>query len=542
MEEWTEVSTLGELLARAAGVHPDRDAIVFPEERRSYRELLDGARHVARGLWALGVRPGQNVAILMPNCMEFVEAFFGATLLGAVIVPLNARYRIAELGYVIENADAACVLTTDRVAEHVDFTGVLRGSLPSLGTAPDPANLELPEAPRLKCAAVLHGEDRPGFLGREGFDALAEQAPSLDDLRQHVRIRDVATILYTSGTTSHPKGCMLTHEAIVRTAAARVVERLVHADEERLWCPCPLFHVGAILPLIGCVTFADTFMTMTHFEPGPALEMIERERATTLWPLFPAFTNALIDHPDFARTDVSRVKQLPTVGAPENLRTVQRAFPQARVMNAFGMTETAAIITLPAHADTLEQRTDWCGQPFRGIELDVVDPDTGASLPPHTMGEIIVRGYCVLEGYYRDPQKTADSIDADGWFHTGDLGILDPDGRIMFRGRLKDMLKVGGENVAAVEIEAYIGDHPAVRHVEVVGIPDPRLDEVPVAFVELYDFGELTEDDVIAFCRDRIARYKVPRHVRFVQEWPMSATKVNKVALRERIGAELAAA
>jgi fatty-acyl-CoA synthase/long-chain acyl-CoA synthetase len=287
----------------------------------------------------------------------------------------------------------------------------------------------------------------------------------------------------------------------------------------------------------------DTFMTMTHFDPGVALEQIESERATTLWPLFPAFTQALIEHPRFEHVDVSRVRQLPTVGPPQALRAVQEAFPDARVLNAFGMTEASAIITLPEHGDDLAQRTEWCGAPFRGIEIAIADPDSGEHLDPHEMGEILVRGYCILEGYYRDPQKTAEALDEEGWLHTGDLGLTDADGRVAFRGRLKDMLKVGGENVAAVEIEAFVRTHAAVRHVEVVGAPDARLDEVPVAFVETYSGHEVTERELIAHCADRIARYKVPRHVRFVEpgEWPMSATKVDKNALRTRIRTELVA-
>ncbi|MQA17472.1 MAG: AMP-binding protein, partial [Pseudonocardiaceae bacterium] len=269
----------------------------------------------------------------------------------------------------------------------------------------------------------------------------------------------------------------------------------------------------------------------------------ERARATTLWPLFPAFTRGLIDHPLFSATDLGRVKQLPTVGPPEMLLAAQRAFPHARVMNAYGMTETSAIIVLPEHGESLEHRVEWSGTPFRGIEARIIDPETGGPAHPGEIGELLVRGYCILDGYYREPQKTADTIDDEGWLHTGDLCLMDEEGRVAFRGRLKDMLKVGGENVAALEIEAFISSHSAVRHVEVVGVPDPRLDEVPVAFVEVYDGDGITEDALIEFCEGSLASYKVPRHIRFVEpyEWPMSATKVDKTALRERIQEELGA-
>jgi fatty-acyl-CoA synthase/long-chain acyl-CoA synthetase len=545
MERWTEVSAVGDLLVRTATREPARDAIVLPEGRRSFAELLAAARHTARGLWSLGVRRGDHVGILMNNSLEFCEAFFATAMLGGVIVPVSTRFKTHELAYVVENADLVTILTTSAPDAHIDFVGLLHEALPGLADNADPARLDVAVAPRLSSAVLLNGAGRPGFLGRAAFDerAASEPAPGpADEQYLHVRLRDPAAIIYTSGTTSHPKGCVLSHEAVTRTAVARAVERLEEAADERVWCPCPLFHVGAIAPLVGSVALGHTFMTMGHFEPRAALTMIEGEHATTLWPLFPAFTQSLIDHPDFARFDLSRVRQMPTVGTPEALAATQRAFPQARVFNAYGMTETCAIITLPERGDTPEQCQEWCGRPYDGIELAIADADSGAHLPADQMGEVLVRGYCVLDAYYRDPHKTAEAIDLDGWFHTGDLGLLDPDGRLAFRGRLKDMLKVGGENVAAVEVEAFLSSHAAVRHVEIVGTPDRRLDEVPVAFVETRPGAAVTEEDLIEYCRGRIASYKIPRHVRFISadEWPMSATKVNKAALRERITQELA--
>jgi fatty-acyl-CoA synthase/long-chain acyl-CoA synthetase len=544
MHRWVEVSALGDLLVRTATRHPERDAIVVPEGRRTFAELLEAARHTARGLWSLGVRRGDHVGILMHNSLELCEAFFATVLLGGVVVPISTRFKTNELAYVVENADLVTILTTDDPDGHADFVGLLHESLPGLAESADPTDVRAASAPRLTSAVLLRGAGRSGFLDRSAFDerAAAEPSPApADEQHLYVRLRDPAAIIYTSGTTSNPKGCVLSHEALTRTAVARAVERLEEAEDERVWCPCPLFHVGAIAPLVGSIALGHTFMTMGHFEPGAALAMIENERATTLWPLFPAFTQSLIDHPDFERHDLRRVRQMPTVGPPEALAATQRAFPQARVFNAYGMTETCAIITMPERGDTPEQSFAWCGRPYDGIELAIADPESGAHLSVGELGEVLVRGYCILEGYYRDPHKTAEAIDLDGWFHTGDLGLLDRDGRLAFRGRLKDMLKVGGENVAAVEVEAFLSSHAGVRHAEVVGAPDRRLDEVPVAFVEPRPGVAVTEDELIAYCRGRIASYKVPRYVRFVtaDEWPMSATKVNKAVLRERIAKEL---
>jgi acyl-CoA synthetase (AMP-forming)/AMP-acid ligase II len=536
---WVAVTSLGDLLVRGAGQHPDRAALVMPGTRRTYAELLEGARQVARGLWALGIRRGDHVGILMPNCVEFVEAFFGTALLGAVVVPIHARYREAELGYVIENADLACLLTTDLIDEHVDFAALLRRSLPGLGAATDSARLQLAGAPRLRTVVTLRGSGGDGLLGRAEFDALAAEADSTaaDVQRFHVRVRDVATIIYTSGTTSNPKGCMLTHEAVVRSAAARARERLTVGDHDVYWSAGPLFHIGSLAPFLACMDVAGTYLTATHYEPGEALAMMEREGVTSAWPLFPAIVQALLTHPDFDPEALRELTSLVLVGPAALLHRTQERLPQARLVNACGMTETAAMYALSGLDDSPAERAETGGTPLRGIEVRIIDVNTGEDVPDGTVGEILVRGYPVMEGYHRDPVKTAEALDEDGWLHTSDLYVREPRGHYTFFGRLKDMLKVGGENVAAVEIEAFLSQHPAVRLAEVVGMPDERLDEVPVAFVELHAGRELAEEDLIEFCRGRIAGFKIPHAVRFVApgDWPMSATKVDKGALRRAL-------
>jgi fatty-acyl-CoA synthase/long-chain acyl-CoA synthetase len=539
MTDWIETSPVGDLLVRAAALQPERDALVFPDERFSYSELLDGARHVARGLSELGVRPGDHVGLLMPNCQEFVEALFGVSLLGAVIVPINARYKLTELGYVIENADLVAVLTSNVIEEHVDFTEVLRVSLPSLASSPDPAKLDLPEAPRLRTAVMLRGEGQPGFLGRKAFDELAARADAdaVEQLRHRVRVRDTATILYTSGTTSHPKGCMLTHEALSRGSVLRLRERLSVGEHDVFWSAGPLFHIGSLQLFLGSVGAYGTYLADAHFDPGRALRMMSEEGVTSAWPWFPAIIQSLINEPTFAPEMLSSLRTMMLIGPTALLERVESLFPWARLINGCGMTETAGLYAISELDDSSEQRTSTGGTMVQGVEARIVDVATGEDLPPGEVGEILVRGYVTMSGYYRDPEKTADALDADGWLHTNDLYIRRQSGHLTFQGRAKDMLKVGGENVAAVEIEAFLAEHPAVRLAEVVGIPDPRLDEVPVAFVELLPGQELETDELIDFCRGRIAAWKVPRAVYIVEagEWPMSATKVDKGALRTRL-------
>lgn len=540
--QWVEVSSLADLLVRSAERSPDRAALVFPTERRTYRELLAAARHIARGLHRLGVRRGEHVGLLMPNCTEYVESLFAVALLGAVAVPINTRYRTVELRYLVQHADLVAVLTTDRVRTHVDFAELLRDTLPGLTDALDPTRLELPEAPALRTAVMLRGGDESGLLGRSAFDQLAGSADAglVDELHTHVRLRDVAMIVYTSGTTSHPKGCMLTHEAVTRTALARVTERFPRSDPDVFWASGPLFHIAAMAPFLAAIGLGGTYVTDTYFDAAVAVELMVREGVTSMWPTFPAVMQALLEQPGFVPATLPRLQSILLIGPPALTRRGQLHFPGTPFINMCGMTETAAMYAVNLPTDSDEQRATTGGTPLRGIEVRLVDVDTGLDLPAgDRVGELLVRGYCTMEGYYRDPDQTALALDADDWLHTGDLYTRSISGHLAFNGRLKDMLKVGGENVAAIEVESLLVEHPAVKVAEVVGAPDERLDEVPVAFVELHRNEHTAAEDLIAFCRGRIASFKVPRDVHFLaaDDWPMSATKIDKVALRRRVAA-----
>jgi acyl-CoA synthetase (AMP-forming)/AMP-acid ligase II len=294
--------------------------------------------------------------------------------------------------------------------------------------------------------------------------------------------------------------------------------------------------------MIFCFDLGATLISMLHFEPGAALAQIEKERATWLYTVFPPIAMALIRHPDMAERDLSAVRGLLNVAPPDTLRLMQDAFrPAVQVGGHFGMTECAGAITCNEWEASEEHQAETCGPGLPGVEVRVVDPETGAPLGPHQTGELQIRGYGVFEGYYRQPEQTAEMFDAEGWLRSGDQGRMDDDGRVTYLGRLKDMLKVGGENVAPSEIESHLSTHPAVKLVQVVGAPDERLDEVPAAFIELVPGRDLSAEDAVEFCRGQIASFKVPRHVRFVssEEWPMSATKIQKFRLQERIAKEL---
>ncbi len=541
---WQEVLRFADLLTRATERDPDHEAVVFPDSRVTYKELEARAFAVAASLLALGIRPRSRVGILMSNCIEFVELLFGISLIGGVMVPINARFAPRELAYVVENGDLELIVTSDRVVEHVDYVARLHEALPRLLDLPPGAELGLREAPDLRRVVLFGAREAPGMTAGEEFAALAERAGDETVLAYHRQtpVRSPSLMMYTSGTTAMPKGCVLSHEALVRTfvVAGRTKFRLT--PEDRFWDPLPMFHMSAILPLIGVFDGGATFVSMAHFNPDSALRMLDEERITISFATFPAITQALLNHPDYRPDRWRHIRIVNNVAPPETLREMQRRMPHSVQISSYGLTECGGVVAFSDPEDTLEQRCTSSGIPFDGVEVEIRDLDTGKPAPPDQPGEIVVRGYCVFDGYHKDPEKTAQAVDTDGWFHTGDIGSLSPEGRISYLGRTKDMLKVGGENVAAIEIESYLATHPAVSIAAVVGVPDSKYMEVPAAFIELRPGVHATEADMIEFCRQGLARFKVPRYVRFVTEWPMSATKIQKYRLQADLSQELAQA
>ena len=538
------VTTMGDLLLSAADRDPNKTALVFPECSYTYAELAARAIRRARSLQALGVRPRDHVGILMPTCPEFVELYFAIALCGAVIVPINARYRSGEIGYVVENADLVTLLTTDAVADQVNFVERLEGALPDLSTQKNPLALRIKGAPKLRNVVLYGRGDRPGFVSEKDFDAAADRVPEIEvhKTRLRTRVRDVALMLYTSGTTANPKGCLITHEAQVRNSIALGRHRYRLTREDSLWSPLPMFHIAAVLPMLAIFDVGGTYLTMGYFDAGVALKMLEDHKVTATYPSFVTIMQGLIYHPDFAKRDLSSIRLMNSnfaVQPPGVAEPIMKAMPAAVQVGSFGMTEASGTVSTGSPGEPESQRITRLGRPLPGLEVRVIDPTTGADKPVGERGEVLVRGYSLFEGYYRDPVKSAEALDRDGWFHTGDIGSLDAQGTILFHGRFKDMLKVGGENVAAAEIEAQLQKHKAVKLAQVVGIPDAKYAEVPAAFVELQPGESATEAELIEFCRRDVAGFKVPRHVRFVTEWPMSSSKIQKFKLRTALVEEL---
>lgn len=532
--------TLAHVLRDRADAHPDRTLVSFPDAEVSYGELYRRARAMAKGLIAAGLRPGGHVAILMPNTPTYTVLMFAIHLAGGVAVPINARFRRRELRYVLVHSDVEVLVTTDRVDEHADFTSLVAAALPELVGHSGTGDLSLADAPRLR-RILLDGEKEVGFA--QPLSWLAEAGAGVADaavdgaLAQR-RAEDIALLLYTSGTTANPKGCLITHDALLRSWSA-YADLVDMREGEAMWTPCPFFHVGGIGVTVAALVKGATMMSMGYFDPEDALKHIEQRRAEHLFPAFPPLTLGLLRTPSYDAERLGFVRTVLNVAPAETQGMIEGVLPQGAVLlTDFGMTEGAGMVTATPLDCPDEDRLGRNGDPLPGIDVRIADPDSPETvLPADTPGEIQFRGINAFRAYYKDPATTEATILDGGWVRTGDLGSMNDRGSLLFLGRIKDMLKVGGENVTPLEVEAHLSTHPAVQLVQVVGRPSEKYGEEPVAFVQLADGTSATEEELIAFCHGEMASYKVPREVRFVTEWPMSATKIQKFRLRKLLDA-----
>ena len=523
-----ETIRFAEVLLRGARRHPDRDCIVVGDERVTYAELEAQARRVGRSLIALGIERGDRVGILMANGLDFTDLLFGASLIGATPVLYNARFKAREIAHVTADAGIKMVVTNEISEEYTDYVELLNKA-------------EVQKAPSMRHQIFLGAGHREGFMDRDTFCGVADSVDPGEVEKRHAgtAITDTALMFYTSGTTAMPKGCPLDHIVLQHAGVVGGTDRLRLIEGDVIWNPLPMFHSAFTQPLTGILHVGGTLVSMAHFDPDDALDLITRERVTVAFPAFPTITLQILHHPRYTPETLSGVRVMLNVGPPEELVAMQALMPHTTQVTCFGMSECGGSVAMCNLKDPLPLRSECSGKALPGIEIEVRDPKTGETLAHGEPGEIVARGRGVFSGYYNDPDKTEAAFWEGGWFRTGDLGVLDAEGRVTFRGRLKDMLKVGGENVAAVEIEGYLALHPAVKLAQVVGLRDEKYGEVPVAFIELVPDAATTETEIIDFCRGEIASFKIPQHVRFVEDWPMGATKILKSALRERILAEM---
>jgi fatty-acyl-CoA synthase len=525
------------MLREAAAVRADTAALVFPDMRLTYAELLERATWRARELRALGVGSGDTFGLVLPNSPELIEFLIGGCMIGAIAVPINIRFKSHELAHVFTDAGLRVVITTDDVDEHTNFKELLYETLPAVAQAADPLDLSLQAAPSLRTIVLLSEKEAPGMLNAPALRALARDVtePTESDAPAE---EDPLLVMYTSGTTANPKGCITTNGALVRNARA-IADRFHVPADDVWWDPLPMFHMGAILLMSVVFSRGATFVGMRHFDADVAFDQFEELPITVLYPLFPTITLTLMHHPRFDRSLFKHVRVIESVSPPDMQKQIHEAFAPAILVSAYGITECCGSVAYNHLDDPLEKRLTTCGHPVEGWEVRIVDPDSGDVLPAGEQGELLVRGPNRFVRYFGEQSLTDAVVEPEGWFHTGDRCSLDDDGRLLYHGRIKDMLKVGGENVSALEVESFLATCPAIKMAQVIGIPDDRLLEVPAAFVELVPGATISEQEVIDFCAGKIARFKIPRYVRTIEEWPMSSTKVQKFRLRDQLLEEL---
>jgi len=535
---WINVTSLGDLMDMQAEKYGDKDAIVFPDGRYSYQDIATYAQNISKALLALGVEPGDRVGYFLQECIDTIGIIIGAAKIGAVTAPINSRFKTTELEQVIVHAGMKVIFTSSP-AVATDFNGLINETFPQIAESPS-QHLDFPEAPELEALITLDDIERPGTFNLSDVDEMALTI-SDDDVaakQAGVRVRDTAIIMYTSGTTAMPKGAMLSHESFSRYASS-VKERMVLTEDDIFWAALPMFHIGGVAFVLASLFVGSTFIHTGNYNPDVALQQIRDERPTVVLPAFETIWVPVVNHPNREEDDFDSVRVVMVVGVPERLRQFQEQTPHAPILNCFGQTEVCAFLSLSELDDDPELRFTKGGFPMPGMEAEVHDPDTGEVLPNGSVGELWYRGPNMFDGYFRDQELTKEVFDGRGFFKTGDICEIDIDGRVTFVSRLKDMLKVGGENVSAAEVEGYLITHPAIALAQVVSAPDERYVEVPAAYIQLKPDMDATEEEIIEFCKGKIATYRIPRYVRFVDDWPMSGTKIKKIVLREMIASEL---
>jgi fatty-acyl-CoA synthase len=517
---WFEKQTLGSLPERAVRRWGTREALSFQGRRWSFAELSEGVDRVARGLMALGVAPGETVALWMLNRPEWIEAMYAVMGIGAILLPVNTRFRGSDAAYVLGHSEATTLLLAARSGP-VDYLGMVRE-----------IKEKLPHLQRI----VALGDDLPSSV--VAWEAMLAAGTAVDAAAQRERADAVdpdavAFLLYTSGTTGFPKGVLHDH-SIVRNVVERA-SRMGITPADAILMYLPLFHLfgfseGAVMSM---VSGARQVLT-AGFDAAESLTLLEAERATVLHGFDSHFKELLEAQAQAPRNVASVRTGILATGMSSSMAIARRARQVfGPLLSGYGMSEVGVGAAVSFLDSTPEQCTETSGYPAPGYEIRIVDPVSGREQPGGTPGEILVRSYMTMRGYFKNPEETARTIDSDGWLRTGDMGLIRADGHLRFMGRYKDMLKIGGENVDPMEVEAYLMGHPAINLAAVVGLPDARLAEVAVAFVRREGGAELDEAGVIDFCRGQIASFKIPRRVVFVDDFPMTGSgKIQKVKLR----------
>ena len=536
--------TIGGFFDRVAEKYPDSQALILRHQgvEWTYAELQRRVDQLAAGLLALGIVPGDRVGIWGPNSAEWVLTQLATAKLGAIMVCINPAYRLYELEYALNKVECKALIT-DESFKTSDYLGMLNTLAPELEYC-EPGALASTKLPKLKHVIRMGSSSSAGM---HNFDQVCELATDADraalvGLQTQLKPDDAINIQFTSGTTGNPKGATLSHCNILNNGyLTGEAMRLTPAD--KLCIPVPLYHCfGMVLAVLACVSHGATMVFPGEaFDPQQTLQTVQDERCTALHGVPTMFITEL-DHPNFSSFDLSSLRTGIMAGAPCPIEVMKRVISEMHmrdILIAYGQTELSPINNITLPDDSLERRTETVGRAMPWVEIKVID-EAGHVVPVGEKGEICTRGYSVMQGYWNDPEKTAETIDAAGWLHSGDIATMDACGYVRIVGRIKDMIIRGGENVYPREVEEFLYQHPAISEVQVFGIPDKKMGEEVCAWVQLNEGATLSADDIKAFCKDQITHFKIPRHIRFVSEYPMTVTgKIQKFVMRDEMLASL---
>lgn len=538
MEKLWDV-TLGDILDQMAENHPDRDCVIFHNRpfRKTYKEFRDLVNLTAKGLMKMGIKKGDHVAIWATNYPEWVLAMFATAKIGAVLVTVNTNYKVFEVEYLLRQSDTHTLIFINGFKDS-NYLEIIQSLIPELeGKNPGEwASRALPELKNL----IYIGEGQP--QGTYNWEQLYELGQSISDeelaeVQKSLDVHDVINMQYTSGTTGFPKGVMLTHYNIVNNGKS-IGDCMALTEEDKLCIPVPLFHCfGCVLGVTACITHGSAMVLVEYYQPLAVMEAVSNEKCTALHGV-PTMFIAILQHPEFKNYSFSNLRTGIMAGSPcpiKVMREVVDKMNMTEITIAYGLTEGSPVCTQTRIDDSIELRVSTVGRSLPFMECKVIDPDTGDDCTAGVPGEFIVRGYNIMKGYYNMPEATSEAIDEDGWLHTGDLATCDENGYYRITGRIKDMIIRGGENIYPKEIEEFLYTHPLVMDVQVIGVPSREYGEEIMAFIILKEGAELTVEEVKEFVKGHMARHKVPKHIAFVENFPMTASgKIQKYKLREK--------
>jgi fatty-acyl-CoA synthase len=531
-------TTFGQFLEQWASQTPDKDFIVYPDRglRFSYASFNERVDNLAKALLHLGLKKGDKLGIFANNVPDWLTYFFATAKIGGVLVTINTNYRTHELEYLVKNSDlhTLCLVNGWRDSDYVQMIYDL---VPELKES-QRGFLKSEKFPELRNVIFIGPEKHRGMYNTPELILLGSQLgeEALEEASSQVSCLDVVNMQYTSGTTGFPKGVMLTHHNILNNGNATASCMNFTADERLCVC-VPLFHCfGCVLALCAIITQGGTMVLVENFDPLTVLASVQKEKCTALYGV-PTMFIAELNHPMFNLFDLSSLRTGIMAGALcpiETMNNVMEKMNMKELIIVYGLTESSPGMTATRVTDSPLIRSTTVGKAYPAVAVKVADPETGQELKPGEQGELCCRGYNVMKGYYKNEEATAKAIDSEGWLHSGDLGVMDENGYFRVTGRIKDMIIRGGENIYPREIENYLYPHPEIEAVEVVGVASEKYGEEVGAFIKRKAGSQLKEEDVIDYCRGQIARFKIPKYIFFVDEFPMTASgKIQKYKLRE---------